>query len=172
MKLDVLFINPASAKEVYQALANDYSGIGTPYWALLLAQSCRSNGFQVDILDVLAERLEISEAVERIENLKPRLICFTVYGENVNSGTTQMSGAVKLADKIKESEIDIPIAFVGSYVQALPYKVLNDEKNIDFIFTNEGVYALWNVLKLDNLLDKNELINIKGLGFSLTTLQA
>lgn len=165
MKLDVLFINPSSAKEVYQALANDYSGIGTPYWALLLAQSCRAQGFQVDILDVLAEKLEISEAVERIENLKPRLICFTAYGENVNSGTTQMSGAVKLADKIKESDIDIPIAFVGSYVQALPYKVLNDEKSIDFVFTNEGVYALWNVLKLDNLNDKSKLENIKGIGF-------
>ncbi len=165
MKLDVLFINPASAKEVYQALANDYSGIGTPYWALLLAQSCRAQGFQVDILDVLAERLEISEAVERIEKLKPRLICFTVYGENVNSGTTQMSGAVKLADAIKESGLDIPIAFIGSYVQALPYKVLDDEKNIDFIFTNEGVYSLWNVLKLNNLHDNNKLKNIKGLGF-------
>ena len=107
MRLDVLFINPASSKEVYQALANDYSGIGTPYWALLLAQSCRAQGFQVDILDVLAEKLEIIGAVERIERLKPRLICFAVYGENVNSGTTQMSGAVKLADAVKKSGINI-----------------------------------------------------------------
>ena len=111
----------------------------------------------VAILDVLAEKLEIREVVERIEKLKPRLICFTVYGENVNSGTTQMSGAVKLADAVKESGLNIPIAFVGSYVQALPYKVLNDEKSIDFVFTNEGVYALWSVLKLDNLHDKNKL---------------
>ena len=54
MKLDVLFINPSSAKEEYQALANEYSGIGSPYWALLLAQSCRAQGFQVDILDVIS----------------------------------------------------------------------------------------------------------------------
>ena len=66
MKLDALFINPSSGKEVYQALAKDYSGVGTPYWALLLAQSCRARGFQVAILDVLAERLAIGEAVERI----------------------------------------------------------------------------------------------------------
>ena len=29
---DVLFINPASSKEVYQNLSNEYSAIGTPYW--------------------------------------------------------------------------------------------------------------------------------------------
>ena len=165
MKLDLLLINPASAKEVYQALANDYSGIGTPYWALLLAQSCRAQGFQVSILDVLAEKLEIREAVKRIKRLNPRLVCFVVYGENVNSGTTQMSGAVKLADAVKESGINIPITFVGSHVQALPYKVLKEEKNIDFVFTNEGVYALFNVLKLDNLHDKRALRKIKGIGF-------
>ena len=69
MKLDVLFINPASAKEVYQDLANDYSGIGTPYWALLLAQSCRSKGFQVGILDVLAEKLEIGEGTSEVQRM-------------------------------------------------------------------------------------------------------
>ena len=165
MKLDALFINPASGKEVYQALAKDYSGVGTPYWSLLLAQSCRARGFQVEILDVLAERLAIGEAVERMIRLSPRLLCFVVYGENVNSGATQMSGAVKLANSIKDSGIDIPIAFVGSYVQALPYKALDDEKSIDFLFTNEGVYALWNVLSLYNLHDKCELEDIKGIGF-------
>ena len=53
--MDVLFINPGSAKDVYQGLSTDYSGIGTPYWALLLAQSCRSQNYKVGILDILAE---------------------------------------------------------------------------------------------------------------------
>ena len=99
--MDVLFINPGSAKDVYQGLSTDYSGIGTPYWALLLAQSCRSQNYKVGILDILAEQISREEAVERIESLNPRLITICVYGENVNSGTTQMSGAVKLANLIK-----------------------------------------------------------------------
>tara|TARA_Y100000593_G_C4313662_1_gene339665 strand:- start:1174 stop:2706 length:1533 start_codon:yes stop_codon:yes gene_type:complete len=163
--MDVLFINPGSSKDVYQSLSDDYAGIGTPYWALLLSQSCRSQGYDVEILDILAERLSIEESIERIKHANPRLITVCVYGENVNSGTTQMSGAVRLANHLKASGVDIPISFVGSHVQALPYKVLNEEPNIDIIFTNEGVYSLWNILKLDDLTDMEQLESIKGIGF-------
>ncbi len=162
--LDVLFVIPSSSKQVYQALSDKYSGIGTPTWALLLAQATRSVGFEVGILDVLAERMSNDEAINQIRRLDPRLICFVVYGENVNSGTTQMSGAVELANFIKGQSLGIPISFIGSYVQALPYKVLNDEKSIDIIFTNEGVYALQNLLKQD-LSSLAGLENVKGIGF-------
>ena len=46
-EIDALFINPTSSKEVYQNLSEEYSAIGTPYWALLLAESCRSKGHKV-----------------------------------------------------------------------------------------------------------------------------
>ena len=163
--VDVLFINPGSSKDVYQGLSTDYAGIGTPYWALLLAQSCRSKNYKVGILDILAEQISREEAVERIKSLNPRLITICVYGENVNSGTTQMSGAVKLANLIKEKGVDTPISFVGSHVQALPYKVLEEEPSIDIIFTNEGVYSLWDLLKIDDLNDKFLLEFIDGIGF-------
>jgi hypothetical protein len=52
--IDVLFINPGNHEEIYQGLANKYSAIETPTWALLLAQSCRSVGYNVAILDVSA----------------------------------------------------------------------------------------------------------------------
>ena len=45
------------------------------------------------------------------------------------------------------------------------YKVLNEEPNIDIIFTNEGVYSLWNILKLKDLTDKKQLETINGIGF-------
>ena len=67
--MDVLFINPGSGKDVYQSLSTDYSGIGTPYWALLLSQSCRSQGYDVGILDILAERLSIENSIQRIKNI-------------------------------------------------------------------------------------------------------
>ena len=163
--MDVLFINPGIAKDVYQGLSTDYAGVGTPYWALLLSESCRSQGYQVGLMDILAEKLLREDAVERIKDLNPRLITICVYGENVNSGTTQMSGAVKLANLLKEKGVDIPISFVGSHVQALPYKVLSEEPNIDIIFTNEGVYSLWNILKLDDLTNLDKLETIDGIGF-------
>jgi hypothetical protein len=91
---DVLFINPASSKEVYQNLSNEYSAIGTPYWALLLAESCRSKKHKVKIIDVLAEKLDDDTFIKRVFDINPKLIVFCVYGENVNGGTAQMEGAL------------------------------------------------------------------------------
>ena len=69
--MDVLFINPSSGKQVYQALANKYSAISTPYWLLLLAESTRSSGYEVSVLDLLAEGIQKDRAVERINKLNP-----------------------------------------------------------------------------------------------------
>jgi len=110
--IDVLFVNPGNAKAIYQDLATDFSAIEPPTWALLLAESVRSVGFGPAILDVNAERLSIAQAVERISEVSPRLICFVVYGQNPNSGTVNMSGVVALADAVKASGISIPVAAV------------------------------------------------------------
>ena len=120
MSLDVLFINPGNAKKIYQDLAEDYSAIETPTWTLLLAQSCRSVGHDVGILDINAERLCNTVAIERIRNLNPRLICFVVYGQNPNSGTVNMSGTVELASDIKKSAINITHKLLQS---DNPYKI-------------------------------------------------
>jgi anaerobic magnesium-protoporphyrin IX monomethyl ester cyclase len=160
--MDLLLIAPGNANGIYQDLSNSYAAIEPPTWALLLAQSVRSIGFEVAIMDVNAERLTDDESIKRIIDLKPRLICFVVYGQNVNAGTVNMSGATHLSKIIKENNIKIPVAYLGSYVQALPIKALKDEDSIDFAFTNEGVYALHNVLKLNQIND-SELINIKGI---------
>ncbi|MDQ3186043.1 MAG: cobalamin B12-binding domain-containing protein, partial [Pseudomonadota bacterium] len=74
--MDVLFVNPDSSAKAYQGLAKVYSAIEPPTWALLLAESCRSKGFGVGILDCDAERLSLEESVLRIEELRPRLIVF------------------------------------------------------------------------------------------------
>ena len=165
MSLDVLFINPGNHKKIYQELSKDYSAIETPTWSLLLAESCRSVGYNVAILDTCAERLTDKQSVERIKEANPRLICFVVYGQNPNSGTVNMSGTVALASAIKKANVEIPIAVVGSHTQALPYETLEKEQDIDIVFTNEGVYALRNLLEQENLADVSMLKNIKGIGY-------
>lgn len=158
--MDILFISPGNAKGIYQGLSDFYSAIEPPTWALLLAQSCRSVGANVSILDINAEKLSNQEVLERIILLNPKLICFVVYGQNVNSGTVNMSGATNVSKYIKENRINIPICYVGSYIQALPVKTLQEEQSIDFGLTNEGVYALRNLIKEK---DFSNLDNIKGI---------
>ena len=159
--MDVLFINPDSSAQAYQGLALTYSAIEPPTWSLLLAESCRSKGFEVGILDCDAERLTLDESVKRVESLKPKLSLMVVYGQNPNSGTTSMIGALALAKALKEAKIDTKIAFVGSHTSALPMEVLGYDC-VDIVFLNEGVYALHNLLK-SNL--NSDLLHIKGIGY-------
>lgn len=159
-QLDVLFVEP-NVSINYQNLAEKYSAIETPTWSLLLAQSCRSKGFGVAILDCNAECLTDFEAVQRIKDINPRFVLFVVYGQNPNSGTTNMAAAMPLAEKLKESYPTFKIGFVGSHSSALPKEVLAN-KAVDVVFTNEGVYALHNLLRSD--IDK-DLKSINGIGW-------
>jgi len=158
--LDVLFVNADSSAQAYQDLSKDFSAIEPPTWALLLAQACRSNGFGVAILDCGAERLSEEQAVKRIEAMPARLVCFVVYGQNPNSGTTNMIGATSLARKLKSAQPAARTCFVGSHTSALPMEVivLNE---VDFILLNEGVYALQNLLRTDLV---SNLDKVKGIG--------
>ena len=162
--IDVSFLVASSSKKSYQKLSESYSAIEPPTWALLLAQSCRSVGYKVNILDANAENLSNDQILEKINMLKPRMLVLVVYGQNVNAGTANMRGAIDVANFLKENKVKFPITFIGSHVQALPFETLKKEKNIDVVFTNEGVYALRNLLKLESFSSDN-LKNIKGIGY-------
>ncbi len=161
--IDVVFINPSVGNN-YQSLKNNYTSIEPPTWSLLLAQSMRNFGFKVSIIDANAENLNDKDVLKRILKLNPRVIAMVVYGQNVNAGTSNMSGATKLSKFIKFQNQNFFISYIGSYVQAVPRKALEDEKSIDIVFTNEGVYALKNLLSLQKL-DAKSLNKINGIAF-------
>jgi anaerobic magnesium-protoporphyrin IX monomethyl ester cyclase len=163
-QLDCCFLITSNSAKSYQSLAKEYSAIEPPTWALLLAQSMRSVGYNVNIIDANAENLSEQEIFERLNDYRPRLISFVVYGQNVNAGTTNMSGATHVAKYLKKKNIKSPISFIGSHVQALPKQTLLDENEIDFVFTNEAVYSLRNILKL-NTIDLNSIRDIKGIAY-------
>lgn len=159
--MDILFINPDSSKQAYQDLAITYSAIEPPTWSLLLAESCRSKGFKVGILDCDAERLSLEASVQRVIDCRARITVFVVYGQNPNSGTTSMIGALILAKALKAAQVNTMICFVGSHTSALPMEVLGFDA-VDLVLLNEGVYALHNLLQ-SNL--SGDLHTIKGIGY-------
>ena len=158
--MDVLFVTPDSSVKAYQDLSERYSAIEPPTWSLLLAESCRSKGFGVGIMDCDAERLSLQESVKRIESLRPRLIVMVLYGQNPNSGTTSMIGAISLATAVKQAGISAPLCFVGSHISALPKQVLAYDC-VDIVLLNEGVYALHALLR-SNL--RSDIATIRGVG--------
>jgi radical SAM superfamily enzyme YgiQ (UPF0313 family) len=160
-QLDVLFVNPRSSTEVYQELAKRFTAIEVPVWSLLLAKSVQSIGFGAEILDCEAEHLSDIDAVMRIYYSNPRLIVFVVYGGNPNAGSANMVGAVRLAAKLRKAYPHFKIAFIGSHTSALPREVLAYDF-VDFVFYNEGVYGLQELLATDL---ENGLTSVNSLGF-------
>ena len=162
--IDCCFLTTENSKKSYQGLSNTYSAIEPPTWSLLLAESARASGFKVKILDANAEKLNEEDIFSRITKIRPKILCLVVYGQNVNAGTANMSGAIHVAKFLKKKQINIPICIIGSHVQALPVETLKKENSIDFIFTNEGVYALRNILKLNDF-STNNLSKINGIAY-------
>lgn len=162
----VTFVIPSSAKQAYQALADKYSAIEPPTWALLLAQAVRAKGHDPCILDFDAEPCSIENAAEKIAATKSRLAVFVLYGQNPNSGTTMMIGASALAKQLKASHPNIKIVFIGSHASALPQETVQ-LPFVDFVFLNEGVYGLLELLQT-NLQD--ELHKVSGLMFKKHSL--
>ncbi len=162
-KLDVVFVNADSSAAAYQGLADKFAAIEPPTWSLLLANSVRSVGYSVALIDATAERLTHTHTVQRIIDLDPRIVVFVVYGQNPNSGTVNMVGNVECAELLKSTAPNTIICFVGSHTSALPREVLALPA-IDIILLNEGVYAIRSLLA-SNL--KEDLRKIKGIGHKL-----
>ena len=118
-QLDIVFVNTNSAKKIYQDLSNKWTAIEPPTWSLLLAESCRSKGFEVAILDALAENLTDEQTALKVINSKPRFVCFVSYGQNPNSSSCSMVGVYEIAQIIKENS-DIKTISIGNHTAALP----------------------------------------------------
>lgn len=162
-ELDVVFVNADSSAAAYQGLADNFAAIEPPTWSLLLANSMRSVGYSVALIDATAEKLSHEQVVQRIIDLVPRLVVFVVYGQNPNSGTINMVGNTECVALLKETAPKVKTCFVGSHTSALPLEVLRIPA-IDIILLNEGVYALRNLLA-SNL--EEDLRGIKGIGHKL-----
>ena len=157
--VDVCFVIPSSAKKAYQKLADVYSAIEPPTWALLLAQALRQKNYETVILDFDGDPKDIDQSVKEIADTKPRLVIFVLYGQTPNHGTTMMIGAAELAEHLKKNFSHLKIGFIGSHTSALPKEVIK-LNYVDFAFINEGLIALQSLLQTDL---KNNLENIPGI---------
>lgn len=158
-QLDILFINPNSSKESYQALADKTTSIEIPFWSLLLSSAIISRNMSAAILDCDAERLEDDAACQRIKDLNPKLVCAVVYGSNPSAGICSMAGTIRLFNKLKNLYPEYKTGIVGTYVSAQPIECLN-LGCFDFGFIGDGTYALLNTLKTDL---KTDLHKINGI---------
>ncbi|MCS7045542.1 MAG: B12-binding domain-containing radical SAM protein [Gemmataceae bacterium] len=139
--LDVLFVNPASRTQVYQALGTDLAAVENPIWAGLLAGFCRRRGVSAAIVDAEAEELLPEQVAQRVRDYNPRLVAIVVYGHQPSASTQNMTAAGRVCSIIKQDDPNRKVLFIGGHVAALPERTLREE-DADFVATGEGLHTV------------------------------
>jgi len=160
-KVDALFVHANAAAKVYQDLSKDLSAIEQPIWAALLANSARCAGFDVDILDCEAERLDAASSARKIESYRARLIVIVVYGQQPSASTQNMQGVREL---LTELSTDTKTLLVGLHPSALPRQTMELE-DVDFVCQGEGPRTINPLLACHDLNSMTELSDIPGLWY-------
>lgn len=160
---DLVLINPASRRQVYQSLGATLAAIENPVWAGLMAGFARARGLSVEIVDAGALELSADEVAEHVRDLAPTLAVVVVYGHQPSASTQIMPAAGQVCRAIKEISPDQPILLVGGHVSALPERTL-DEEAADFVASGEG---LWTIAELAEALRSRapELSKVRGLWY-------
>ena len=107
MSLDILFIHPNASKKIYQELSKDHSAYEPPIWAGMLANHCRSKNFKTAVLDCEVSKLDYEKSAKEINNLKPKIACFVVYGQQPSASSQNMEGATKTSIELKKLNKEI-----------------------------------------------------------------
>jgi anaerobic magnesium-protoporphyrin IX monomethyl ester cyclase len=142
---DLVLVNPASCRQIYQALGETLAAVEPPVWAGLLASFIRGQGFGVEVIDAEGEGLAPAEVAERVTLLAPRLTAVVVYGHQPSASTQNMTAAGAVCAAIKDLSPTAPVLLVGGHVAALPERTLREER-CDFTCSGEGPYTILDLL--------------------------
>jgi anaerobic magnesium-protoporphyrin IX monomethyl ester cyclase len=160
-QLDLVLVNPANRKRIYQSLGSNLSAIEPPVWAGLMATFVRKQGISVQIIDACAEELSPEETAERMAELNPILTAVVVYGHQPSASTQVMTGASAVCTAIKQRSPNQKILLVGGHVAALPERTLREE-DADFVALGEGLYTLLELIQTLKS-DQCNYSNVRGL---------
>jgi radical SAM superfamily enzyme YgiQ (UPF0313 family) len=144
-RVDLVLVNPASRKRVYQSLANELAAIEPPVWAGLMANFVRRHGHRVAIVDAEAHNLSAEETAAAVLDFAPQLTAVVVYGHQPSASTQVMPAAGAVCTAIKELSPESKVLLIGGHVAALPERTL-EEETADFVAGGEGLCTLVDLL--------------------------
>jgi len=139
--LDLVLVNPANRKQIYQSLSSTLAAVEPPVWAGLMATFVRNQGFSVAIVDACADNLNAQETAERVAELNPVLTAVVVYGQQPSASTQVMPGASAVCTDLKKNFPAQRVILLGGHVASLPERSLREE-DAEFVATGEGLYTL------------------------------
>jgi radical SAM superfamily enzyme YgiQ (UPF0313 family) len=142
---DLVLINPAARRQVYQGLGQELAAVEPPIWAGMMATFVRRGGGQVQVIDAEAEELSPDEVAQRVRDLRPRLVAVVVYGHQPSASTQTMPAAREVCAALQEHVPECKRLLCGGHPAALPQRTLREEP-VDFVAGGEGLYTLVDLL--------------------------
>ncbi len=162
--LDIVFVNPSTRSEIYQGLGNRLAAIETPVWAGLLAKFARKRGRSVAILDAEAEGLTHKQAVQRVVEMRPKLVVIVIFGHQPSASTQNMAASGVVARELKNVAPDLPLLMVGGHPSALPERTLREEA-VDYVCQGEGPHTIEALLQAIDGKRLEKLSEVPGLWY-------
>lgn len=135
--------------------ASSFQYLMVPISLPSIAGLLRAKGFEVDLIDCMAEDLDTSGALKKIKKFKPKLAI-------INFSTTTFETDKNFTLALKKALPETHLSAIGVHVSALPEETLI-ETALDSIIRHEPEMT---ALELAQKLQKTEkLQNIKGLTY-------
>lgn len=161
--MEVLLINPPFKSE-YGKYSRDsrspaIAKSGTiyyPIWLLYTAGILDIEGFDVKFVDAPAKQFGISETIEIVKNMNPRLIV-------INTSTPSIYSDVHFGESLKELFPKSYIALVGTHPSALPEETLKLSRKIDAVARHEYDYIIRDLACA--LRDNTEIEQVNGITY-------
>lgn len=155
MKITLIFtpndLNP-NFKEL--AFRDDNIGSVPPLSLLYVAAILEREGVEVELIDMAAERLNYSDALQRIKKFSPDLLGFS-------TSTMSFHPILKWIDKFKQ-DTDLPVLVGGEHVRHYPFETMSHE-SIDFCIVGEAELPLPEFVRA--FRGKRPFDGIKSIGF-------
>ena len=142
---DVILINPAHHRPIFQGLANEFTAVEPPVFAGLFATYLRLRGVGVEIIDAPTEDLTPEQVADLVVGMKPILAVIVCYGAQPSASTQHMTAAGEISRLIKEGNHTISILMTGPHVAALPEQTMREEM-VDFVCDLEGPETIFKTL--------------------------
>lgn len=128
--------------------------VGLAYLAALL----REHNVLVSCIDAEAERMDFSTLKKEIAKRKPDIV-------GVTASTPIYHQALKVAEAVKEVNLDIKMVIGGTHVSVMSEETLRESPHIDFVVHGEGEYAF---LELIRALERNDdLSRVRGITYRI-----
>ncbi len=135
---------------------SSWAALWMPLSLAYIGAVLRKVGFEIKLLDCVAEKIKIDALLEKLSEFSPEIIVF-------NTGFPSIKGDMQIARRIKEKFPETKIAGIGVYPTLFEKEFLKEFRAVDFGVMGEPEWVLENLAKS---LEKNlPLEKIKGLVF-------